>query len=324
MNDPVGPGTAPVVMADEPLWAGDWDYGLERAAIEQAGATFIVPRDSAHNDELIETADVILRGGRRIDAELISRAANCVGIVTYSVGLDGIDLDAATKANVGVRNVPGYCTEEVATHAVLLMLAAMRRLPYWIDTTSTGGWLDPHDQLTLSRLSVKTLGVIGAGRIGRAVASRARAFGMNTIAHDPFLDETIDQLRLVHLDELLDLADVIVICASVTSTSPVLLDRTAIESLGRPAPVIVNVARGSLIDENALGDALRSGRVAAAALDVRVSEPPDPANDPLAGAPNLILTPHVAAASLEAVDDLRTGVAAAAIELLRAAGRLER
>jgi len=322
LNDPAAPKLAPVVVADVPLWGGDWDYELERSAIEQCGASFVIPRDAAHNDELITTADIILRGGRRIDAEIIARAEHCVGIVTYSVGLDGIDLDAASVAGIGVRNVPGYCTEEVATHAVLLMLAAMRRLPHWIDTTSSGGWLHPQDQLTLSRVSVQTLGVIGAGRIGRAVASRARAFGMTTIAHDPYVEDVIEGITLVGFDDLLRTADVIVLCASVTSTSPVLLDRSAIESLGRSAPIIVNVARGSLIDEHALGDALRSGRVAAAALDVRASEPPDPADDPLAGAPNLILTPHVAAASREAVDDLRNGVANAAIDLLRAAGRL--
>ncbi|HQZ32910.1 MAG TPA: NAD(P)-dependent oxidoreductase [Ilumatobacteraceae bacterium] len=322
LNDPGARSVAPVVVADVPLWGGEWDYELERAAIEQCGASFVIPRDAAHNEELITTADIILRGGRRIDAEIIARAEKCVGIVTYSVGLDGIDLDAASAAGIGVRNVPGYCTEEVATHAVLLMLAAMRRLPHWLATTSSGGWLHPQDQLTLPRVSVKTLGVIGAGRIGRAVASRARAFGMTTIAHDPYVDDAVEGLTLVGFDHLLRSADVIVLCASVTSTSPQLLDRAALESLGSPGPIIVNVARGSLIDEQALGEGLRSGRVAAAALDVRASEPPDPANDPLAGAPNLILTPHVAAASREAVDDLRAGVAAAAVDLLRASGRL--
>lgn len=322
LNDPAAPKLAPSVVVDVPLWGGQWDYQLERAAIEGHGASFVIPRDSAHNEELIGTADIILRGGRRIDAGIIARAEQCVGIVTYSVGLDGIDLDAATAAGIEVRNVPGYCTEEVATHAMLLVLAALRRLPHWIDTTSGGGWLHSQDQLTVSRASVQTLGVIGAGRIGRAVASRARAFGMTTIAHDPYVDDAIEGLRLVGLKDLLCSADVIVLCASVTAMSPVLLDRAALESLGRPAPIIVNVARGSLIDEHALGDALRSGRVAAAALDVRASEPPDPSNDPLAGAPHLILTPHVAAASREAIDDLRAGVATAAVDLLRTAGRL--
>ena len=101
-----------------------------------------------------------------------------------------------------------------------------------------------------------------------------------------------------------------------------MLDAAAFAALGRPQPVIVNVARGALVDERALAEALRSGQVGAAALDVRVNEPPDPADDPLAGAPNLLLTPHVAASSASAIDDLRAGVAAAAIGLLRHAGRL--
>ena len=132
-----------------------------------------------------------------------------------------------------------------------------------------------------------------------------RAFGATTIAFDPFVTGDDPELPLVGKDELLARSDAIVVCASSTAGSPPVLDGAAFAALGRPA-VIVNVARGTLIDEQALAEALRSGRVSAAALDVRASEPPDPADDPLAGAPNLLLTPHVAASSSAAIDDLRT------------------
>ena len=311
----------PVVLADYPLWSGRWDYSLERRALADAGVELVVPADVAENERLLPGADVVLRGGRRFDAELIARLDRCVGLVTYSVGLDGIDLDAAAATGVPVRNIPDYCTAEVADHAALLALAAIRRLPHWIATTGRGDWLQPEDQLTIRRISTLTAGIVGAGRIGRAVAGRLRAFGATTIAFDPFVTGDDPELPLVGKEELLARSDAIVVCASSTAGSPPVLDGTAFAALGRPA-VIVNVARGTLIDETALAEALRSGRVSGAALDVRASEPPDPADDPLAGAPNLLLTPHVAASSSEAIDDLRRGVAAAAIGLLRDAQRL--
>lgn len=313
---------SPLVVADAPLWSGRWDYSIEQAALSAAGASLVVPDGEAKNAALLRTADIVLRGGRRFDAALIATMRRCVGLVTYSVGLDGIDLDAAEAAGIPVRNVPDYCTAEVSDHAMLLMLAALRRLPHWLDTVRAGRWLQPEDQLTIRRLDTLTVGVVGAGRIGRTVARKARAFGMTTIATDPFAASSEEELPLVPFAELLARADVIVLCASATSTAPVLLDRAAFNSLRSPAPVIVNVARGSLIDERALADALRTGAVSAAALDVRATEPPDPTNDALADAPNLILTPHVAASSSAAIEDLRVGVARAAIELLGSAGRL--
>lgn len=322
LRPPAPAASTPLVVADAPMWSGRWDYSLERAALARAGASLVVPDDEAANVALLPTADIVLRGARRFDAALIATMQRCVGLVTYSVGLDGIDLDAAEAAGIPVRNVPDYCTAEVSDHAVLLMLAAVRRLPHWLDTVRSGQWLQPEDQLTIRRLDSLTVGVVGAGRIGRAVARKSRALGMTTIATDPVASSSDDELPLVPFAELLARADVIVLCASATSTASVLLDRNAFSALRTPAPVIVNVARGSLIDERALADALRTGTVSAAALDVRSTEPPDRADDPLANAPNLILTPHVAASSSAAIEDLRVGVARAAIELLTSAGRL--
>lgn len=313
---------APVVLADAPLWSGRWDYSLERRLLADAGVELVVPSGFEENERALADADVVLRGERRFDAALIARMTRCVGLVTYSVGLDGVDLDVAAAAGIAVRNVPDYCTAEVADHAALLVLASIRRLPHWLDTTARGGWLQPEDQRTIRRTAGLTAGMIGAGRIGRAVAGRLRAFGATTIAFDPFIKGGDAELPLVSKDALLARSDAIVVCASSKAGGAPVLDAAAFAALGRPQPVIVNVARGALVDERALAEALRSGRVGAAALDVRVNEPPDPADDPLADAPNLLLTPHVAASSASAIDDLRAGVAAAAIGLLRHAGRL--
>jgi D-3-phosphoglycerate dehydrogenase len=171
-------------------------------------------------------------------------------------------------------------------------------------------------------MATLTVGIIGAGRIGRGVARRLRAFDATTIAFDPHLTEPPEGLPLVTKAELLACADVVVVCASSNAGAAPIIDEAAIAALGRPRPVIVNVARGALVDERALAAALHSGRVGAAALDVRSEEPPDPATDPLAGVPNLLLTPHVGAASASALDDLRAGVGAAAVGLLRDAGRV--
>lgn len=314
--------TPPLVLADAPLWAGRWDYSREATLLAAAGADLVVPRSPDENESLLPGADIVLRGGRRFDAGLIGRLGSCVGLVTYSVGLDGIDLDAAAAAAIPVRNVPDYCTAEVADHAVLLALAAIRRLPHWMATVERGEWLEPEDQLTIRRLSTLTAGIVGAGRIGRAVALRLRAFGITTIAHDVYVTAGSADLPLVGRDELLARADLLILCASSTAASPPWLDGAALAALGQPQPVVVNVARGSLVDEPALAAAIRSGQVGAAALDVRAVEPPDPGADPLAGLPNVLVTPHVAASSASAIDDLRAGVAAAAIELLHGAGRL--
>jgi D-3-phosphoglycerate dehydrogenase len=312
----------PVVLADAPLWSGRWDYSVEQRLVAAAGAELIVPGDVAENERLLADADVVLRGSRRLDASLIARLGRCVGLVTYSVGLDGIDLAAAAAAGLAVRNVPDYCTAEVADHATLLVLASVRRLPHWMQTTSRGCWLQPEDQATIRRIATLTVGIVGAGRIGRAVARRLRAFDATTIAYDPHVAEQLEDLPLVGMEELLARSDVVVVCASSTADAVPIIDEAALAALGRPRPVIVNVARGTLVDERAVAAALHSGRLGAAALDVRSQEPPDPATDPLAGAPNLLLTPHVGASSESALDDLRAAVGAAAVGLLRDAGRI--
>jgi D-3-phosphoglycerate dehydrogenase len=168
----------------------------------------------------------------------------------------------------------------------------------------------------------KTLGIVGAGRIGRGVARRARGFGLRTIAADPFVEPGTDpELEILPLPEVLAQADALVLCAALTSESRHLIDRAAL-ALVRPGMVLVNVARGGLVDESALAAALAEGRVGAAALDVRDPEPPRPASDPLAGFDNVILTPHMAATSQEAVEDLHRMAAEISLELLRAGGRL--
>jgi phosphoglycerate dehydrogenase-like enzyme len=315
--------TGPCVVVYDPI-PGGWSFDADAAILAGRGVDLIVPADESAADEAIRTADaVIVTGVRRLDAERIEALERCVGILCYSIGMDKVDGRAATAAGIPVRNVPDYCTDEVSDHALTLLLAAQRRLVPIATATAAGEWpIRDRGQLSsIRRLRGQTLGIAGAGRTGRLVARKARGFGFRTIAHDPFVTDAGDpDLELVDFDALLRRSDAIVICAALTPGAPPLISREALAQV-RPGLILVNVARGGHIDEVALADALQDGRVAAAALDVRATEPPGHP-DPLAGLANVIQTPHVAASSREAAEDLHRLAAQYALGLLEDAGRI--
>lgn len=318
-----GSGLRPTVVVLDPVTSADWSYEIERKALAARGVDLVIPSDAASADVAATTADIIVLSGiRRLEKPLIRQLTRCVGIVCHSAGTDQVDEAATRRAGIPVRNIPNYCTDEVSDHAIALMLSAQRRIPVLAAGTSGGSWPVEHsDVQSMRRLRGQTLGVIGAGRIGRAVAGKARAFGFRTIAFDPVLTTSgVDDLELQTFDTVLGTSDVIVLCAPLTPASTKMIDAEALRRV-RPGLIIVNVARGGLIDEAALAEALRDGRVAAAALDVRDPEPPDPAADPLAGLPNVVVTPHVAAASIEARQDLHAMAAEQVLQLLEDGGR---
>ncbi len=310
-------------MVFDPI-PGDWSFDAEAGVLADRGVDLAVPADDAAADAAIRGADaVIVTGVRRLDADRIASLERCAGILCYSIGMDKVDSTAAGAARIPVRNVPDYCTDEVTDHALTLLLAAQRRLLPIATATALGEWpLRDRTQIAgIHRLRGQTLGIAGAGRTGRLVARKARGFGFRTIAYDPFIDATgDDELELADFDELLARSDAIVICAALSPGAPPLISRAALER-SRWGLILVNVARGGHIDELALADALRDGRVAVAALDVRASEPPTQP-DPLIGLPNVILTPHVAASSREAAQDLHRLAAGYVLGLLEDAGRI--
>lgn len=305
---------------DEPF------YELPRRLLAEQGVALRAPIDETERAAALADADVVVVLGRGVVApEHIAALANCVGILCYSIGTDKVPAAAAEAAGIPVRNVPDYCTDEVSDHALTLLLAAERRLGVQLRAMDQTDWRTAQRTPEIGqvhRLRGQTLAVIGAGRIGRLVARKARAFGFLTLAVDPFLAADPEpDFALRTLDEALPVADAIVICAALSDASKGLIGPATLARV-KPGVIIVNVARGGFIDEAALADALRDGRVAVAALDVRAPEPPDPANDPLSGLPNLISTPHTAANSIEAVEDLHRKGAATIVALLEAAGRL--
>ncbi len=209
-------------------------------------------------------------------------------ISVAATGYDNIDITAARNQGIRVCAIDEYCTNEVADHALMLMLALGRRLiEYHDQVQKQHRW--QYESLTgLPRFGDLTLGIIGFGRIGRAVARRAEAFGMSVMAHDPFVDEAS-----FSLDQIFAQSDIITLHCNLSAENRHLLDRASFRKM-RTRPILINVARGGLVTENDLVWALDQGLVSAAGLDVLEEEPPDLARLALTGRPNVIVTPHVA------------------------------
>ena len=245
---------------------------------------------------------LIVRSQTRVDAELLAAAAPRLGVVgVASVGIDRIDVEAATRAGVMIVNAPTGNTIAAAEHTMALMLALLRRVPDANASVRAGEW--ERSRYTGRELRGKTLGVIGLGKIGRAVARRATGFEMRVLASDPYLTEEQAAeagAKLVGMAELLHRSDVITVHTPLTAQTRHLLGRAQLEAT-KPGAFVLNVARGGIVDESALADALVSGHLAGAAVDVFSTEPM-PHDNPLRAAPNVVLTPHLGASTAEAQD----------------------
>jgi D-3-phosphoglycerate dehydrogenase len=253
-----------------------------------------------------------------VDAELLDAAAPRLSVVgVASVGIDRIDVEAATRAGVMIVNAPTGNTIAAAEHTMALMLALLRHIPEANASVQGGNW--ERGRYTGRELRGKTLGVIGLGKIGKAVARRALGFEMRILATDPYLTEEQAAeagAKLVGLAELLHRSDVITVHTPLTAQTRGLLARPQLEAT-KPGVFVLNVARGGIVDEAALADALRSGHLAGAAVDVYATEPIPPDN-PLRTAPNVVLTPHLGASTSEAQD--RVGLEMAEQVLMALAG----
>jgi D-3-phosphoglycerate dehydrogenase / 2-oxoglutarate reductase len=252
---------------------------------------------------------LVVRSQTRVDAELLAAAAPRLSVVwVASVGIDRIDVEAATRAGVMIVNAPTGNTIAAAEHTMALMLALLRHVPEANASVRSGLW--ERGRYTGRELRGKTLGIIGLGKIGKSVARRAAGFEMRVLATDPYLTEeqaAEHGAKLVGLAELLHRSNVISVHTPLTAQTRGLLSRPQLEAT-RPGTFVLNVARGGIVDEQALADALASGHLAGAAVDVYASEPMTPDN-PLRGAPNVILTPHLGASTAEAQDRVGTEMA---------------
>jgi D-3-phosphoglycerate dehydrogenase len=242
---------------------------------------------------------LIVRSSARATAEVIAAADKLKVIGRAGVGVDNIDLKAASERGIIVMNTPGANTVATAEHTMALLLAMCRNLPQAVASLRKGKW--ERKKYKGVELRSKTIGIVGLGRVGRRVARRCRAFGMEVICHDPYMSDTrAHEMRVerVSLDELLERSDFITIHAALTPKTKGMFDKEAFAKM-KPGVRIVNAARGALIDESALVEALESGKVAGAGLDVMVQEPADPSS-PLLHMDNVVVTPHLAASTNEA------------------------
>ncbi len=268
-------------------------------------------RRARTEDEVIAAcaeADAILMTAAQITRRVLEALPKLRAVVRYGVGLDTIDLAAAQELGVAVRNVTDFCTDEVADHTLALVLALERRIVDHAIAARAGQWCGGR-RGPLRRLRGRVAGVIGFGAIGRAVAARLQALGMEVVAHDPYVDEgaaVAMGVALVPLEELLACADIVSVNCPLTDETRHLIDEAALARM-KPEATIVNTARGAIIDEAALVRALQAGQIAGAGLDVLDPEPPDPHN-PLPAMENVVVTPHMAASSQEAMHELVIGV----------------
>lgn len=255
------------------------------------------------------TDAVIVRSATRITSTVLEHVDRLRVVGRAGVGVDNIDVEAATARGIAVLNAPSGNTVSAAELVFALLLALVRRIPQADRSMRAGEW---NRKLGGTEVYGKTLGLVGAGRIGSAVAQRARAFGMNVLAFDPFLPaERARALNIetCSLDDLLARADIVSLHTPLTEATKGLIDAHRL-ALMKPGAVLINAARGGIVDEGALVRALEEGKLAGAAFDV-FSQEPLPANHPIRSLPNAVLTPHLGAATLEAQENVAVEIAAA-------------
>lgn len=280
----------------------------ERAAAERHGASFqeFDCHDEAGVVEALRDADIAFVNLVPVtEAALAGLRADGL-VVRYGIGTDNVDVDAARRLGIRVANVPDYGSDTVADHASASMLALLRRLPMFDAAIRRDGWINPDTVGHLPALSATTVGLVGVGRIGLLVARRLQAFGIRILATDPFADA--DALRAANIDPvsletLLGEAHGISLHLPATPATRHIIGPASIGRM-RHGAMLVNTARGALVDETALAEALGDGRLGGAALDVFDPEPLAP-NSPLRTLTNVILTPHAAFYSVQSLEALQ-------------------
>lgn len=291
---------SPIEMTDKP---DRW-----REVLDEAGFEVICrPADiSLHEpDRLIEHlqgVDGFIAGLEPLNRRVL-QATKLRAIARYGVGYDAVDIPAATELGIAVTITPGVNQVSVAEHTVAMILAVMRGFPQRDQTVRDGSWQRHY----LPRLAGKTLGLVGLGRIGKAVVPRAHGLELNVIAYDPYPDREFaaaHNVRLCSLDEIWAASDIVSLHLPCTAETQNMINRQSLQKMRRGA-VLINTARGGLVDEPALAEALNSGYLAGAGLDAFVVEPL-PKSNPLATAKNALLSPHIAGQDFESIRGMGT------------------
>lgn len=310
--------TVSLVDYDEDLFT---PQGWEGAELARHGIAWNVGQYRTA-DAVIEAArdsDIVMIQSARslLTREVIEHLPRCRCIVRLGIGYDNVDVTAATEHGILVCNAPDYCVDDVADHALALLLGCVRHVARQDRSIRVGKW-DRTLARPARRLRGSTLGIVGFGKIGRMLAARVRGFDLALLVYDPYVDDatiTAQGAQKVELPTLLAQSDFVSLHTPLTNDTFHLLGAAQFENL-KDGAIVVNTSRGPLIDENALADALRCGKVWAAGLDVMEHEPL-PADSPLRGFDNVIFTPHVSANSEQSVRDLYSTACQIAIDVAR-------
>lgn len=291
----------------------------ERAVLEAGGASVVVAPDGEESTlmELARDADAIMTCFAQVTENVVRAAGQCAVIGRFGVGVDNIAVSVATELGIAVTYVPDYCVDEVSDHVMALLHAWNRKIALFDRSVKEHGWGSQPLTMRMMRLRGKTIGIVGFGRIGQAVAVKARAFGLNILAADPVVpSETVEGLggRLVDLPALLAESDFVSLHTPLTGATRNLIGREELAMM-KPDAFLINAARGPLVDEVALYEALTGNIIAGAGLDVMVDNLP-PRNHPLLSLDNIIITPHVAFFSQESTLELEQRAAAEVVSVM--------
>lgn len=296
-----------------------YDIRVERAVLEPHG----VALESVDMDDpdafarLAPHADAVLHMRGRLDGDRIARLARCRIIAHYGTGVDRLDVGAATRRGIWVTNGPRYAVDEVSSHAIALLLAVSRKIVAADRAVRAGQWhIKPI--VPLHRIAGGTLGLLGFGNIARATGRKGQTLGLRVIAYDPYVDPAVfaaERVERVSFEDCLSLAAFLSIHLPLTDETRGMVDRAALARM-RPGAILVNTSRGGVIDEPALVDALRSGHLAGAGLDVFAHEPLA-TDHPLLALPNVTVSGHIGFYSEESIQQMQRDAAEQVVQALQ-------
>jgi D-3-phosphoglycerate dehydrogenase len=284
------------------------ELDIERQTLAKIDAELVVAsaQDPASLAALAVEVDAIMTNWARVPASVIQAAPKCRIVARLGIGLDNIDVAAATERRIVVTNIPDYCLIEVAEHALALLLALARKVAFYHHQTKSGRY-DLKAGPVLRRIEGQTLGIVGLGNIGRVLAGKALALGLKVLATSRSRHPGVPGVNFCGLDELLTQSDYVSLHLPLNHETRHLIGAAQLARM-KPTAYLINTARGGLIDNGALAAALAEGRLAGAGLDVQDPEPPD-LNTPPWNDPRVIVTPHSAFVSEESLSNLRTRIA---------------
>lgn len=281
------------------------DTVLECDVLSRIGAEAVEPAatDEASLIAAATDVDAIATNWAKVTESVIRASGRCQTVARFGIGVDNIDISAATTLGIPVTNCPDYCVSEVSDHALGLLLACARRIGFFHLRTKSGEY-NLSAAGPMQRLAGQTLGLIGLGHIARALVPKARALGLNVIAHTASGNDYGTGVRMVLLEELLSTSDFVSLHAPLTPVTRGLIGRKTLARM-KPTAYLINTSRGGLVDEAALWEALQGNRLAGAALDVFDPEPPD-LRQPLFRDERVIVTPHAAFVSGQSLHQMRS------------------